>query len=59
MSEWIVRLTQRGGTGTRFNRTPYVRRHTAIVAALDAADAARRAQKVLPGWTAVIVEKRS
>ena len=50
MSEWSVILTQPTGDGTRT--------HAAVVVALDAADAARLAQRVLPGWTAVIVERR-
>lgn len=57
MHEWKVTLTQRGGGGTRFNRTPYVRSTVAVVNALDALDAARRAQRVLTGWTAVLVER--
>ena len=59
MHEWNVTLTQTGGTGSRFNRTPYKRHTAAVVRALDARDAARRAQRVLPGWTAVLVERTS
>lgn len=51
MHEWSVILTQpdHGRDG--------VRTTVAVVCALDAQDATRRAQRTLPGWTAVIVER--
>ncbi len=52
MSEWEVILTQPGA------RDEW-RSTVAVLTALDALDAARRAQRVLPGWTAVVVERRS
>ena len=44
MKTYEVTLTQSGG-----------RHLPAVVHALDANDAARRAQKTYPGWTAVLV----
>jgi hypothetical protein len=51
MHEWLVTLTQ---SGHRFA----TRETSVLLFAVDALQAARRAQRVLPGWTAVMVEKR-
>ena len=50
MHEWTVTLTQPDADGV-------VRLTTAVVTALDAFDAVRRAQRVLAGWTAVLAVK--
>jgi hypothetical protein len=52
MHEWSVMLTQPNGAPPNEWRTTAV-----VVCALDALDAARRAQRVLPGWTAVLMER--
>lgn len=51
MHEWDVILTQPDEDGGS-------RSCAVVVVALDALDAARRAQRVLPGWTAVLAVKQ-
>ena len=59
MKEWNVLLTQTGKNGALHRGAVTRRSQPAVVQALDARDAARRAQRVYPGWTAVLVERAS
>ena len=59
MHEWHVTLTQRDNkwSGAWCAGRERMRHTAAVVNAIDATDAARRAQRTLPGWTAVLVER--
>lgn len=61
MHEWHVTLTQHAPRPVGLNGAAHIEGRWApvVVKALDANDAARRAQKTMPGWTAVLVERTS